>query len=125
MLACARVTGRAPQYTGDITPAAKALPKWKFAAISIFDSVAGVLVLVSISRVNGSLAILLLQGVVFFTMVGSVLLLGHKYARRAFARFRKGDSRPPPLLAWQVHSVALPRGRRDPGRHRAQHYSHL
>lgn len=68
----------AAQYTTDISPGALALPKWKFLLIGVFDTIAGVLMLVSISRVDGSLAILLLQGVVVFSMGGSALLLGHK-----------------------------------------------
>jgi drug/metabolite transporter (DMT)-like permease len=55
-------------------------PKWKLALISIFDAIAGVLVLIPASNVNGELLVLMLQGVVPATMLFSILILKKSFS---------------------------------------------
>lgn len=65
--------------TDEITPEMMEFPKWKLALISICDTTAGILILVPTRHVNGDLMTLLLQGVIPFIMLFSVLLLKKRF----------------------------------------------
>lgn len=66
------------QRTRDISSEARAFPKYKFALISICDTAAGILVLVPAGNVDGNIITLVLQGVLFSTLIGSVLIIGRR-----------------------------------------------
>lgn len=61
--------------TDDISEEMRAFPKWKFALISICDTLAGILILIPARHVNGDLMTLLLQGVVPATLFFSRVIL--------------------------------------------------
>uniref|UniRef100_A0A7S1C895 EamA domain-containing protein n=1 Tax=Bicosoecida sp. CB-2014 TaxID=1486930 RepID=A0A7S1C895_9STRA len=67
------------RYTGEITREMEAFPKWKLALISICDTSAGILILIPTRHVSGDVMTLLLQGVVPFIMLFSVVLLKKRF----------------------------------------------
>jgi len=61
--------------TKTITPAMREYPKYKFAIMGLFDSLAGLIVTVGGVKVSGIMQSLLLQGAVPMTMLFSILIL--------------------------------------------------
>ena len=85
-------------------------PKWKFALISICDTLAGLLILIPARHVSGDLLTLLIQGTVPATLLFSVTILKKRYVPVPPLTFVAMHGVAPLCPPWVLHRGTVPRG---------------
>lgn len=73
------------KFTDYITPTMTAFPKRKFLFMGLFDALSGIFMLFGGIHTSGSFQALLLNSVIPFTMILSIIFLSTKYLRTQYA----------------------------------------